>query len=165
MTAIGLFDALAGPEEPGQPEEPSRTPRRGGSAVDLAALAGRLVAEPLEDVRRIREYERQFIFQTEREPAVDLEARRSVWRMFEVWAEEAEQVLSRAASVARSGAPVAGVAELEDAVGRVRARLTVRPEQIARAREQEWQRQFVPVKELRGEFHARLHPYVERRPT
>ena len=152
MTAIGLFDALAGPDDPGH------APRCTGPGADLSALAASLVAESLDDVRRVREYERQYIFQVEREPAVDLEARRSVWRMFAAWADEAEQVLARARSVVRTGAPVAGVADLEDAVGRVRARLTVRPEQIARAREQERQGQFVPAKELRDELHARLHP-------
>jgi hypothetical protein len=81
---------------------------------------------------------------------------RSVWRLYFQWADEAEQVLERADALARPDRRIAGLKELNEAFGRARARLTVTPEQIARAKEQARRGQIVPAKELRDELHARL---------
>jgi hypothetical protein len=139
MTAVHLFDALAAPE----------------ASASLAPLAEKLVTASLDDVRRIREYEQVFVFGALRPHDLDLAARRSVWEMFAAWADDAEQVLARAKSVARAGVPISGADQLDDAIGRVRARLTVTPEQVLAAKEQVRQGQFVPAKELRHELHAR----------
>ena len=150
MTAVHLFDALA-------TSEGSNPPRDNDGTTDgLTRLAEKLVVASLDDIRRIREYEQQFVLGVKRQPVADLAARRSVWDMLAAWADDAEQVLVRAKSVARSGAPVPGTDQLDDAIGRVRARLTVTPEQIVIAKEQVRQGQFVPAKELRDELHARL---------
>jgi hypothetical protein len=45
---------------------------------------------------------------------------------------------------------------LEDAYGRVSARLKLTPEMIARATEQVRQGQAIPIKELRDELRARV---------
>src|SRR5690348_3785350 len=70
------------------------------------------------------------------------------------------QILDRAASL--GARRLARVDELQDALGRTRARLTVTPEQIAGAKEQVRQGRIVPAKELRDELHARL---CARRPV
>jgi hypothetical protein len=150
MTAVHLFDALATLDPSGLLHQEN------GTADGLAQLAEKLVAASLDEVRRIREYEQQFVFGAQRHPDADLAVRRSVWEMFAAWTDDAEQVLARAKSVARTGVPVSGADQLDDAIGRVRARLTVTPEQVLAAKEQVRQGQFVPAKEMRDELHARL---------
>jgi hypothetical protein len=149
MPAVHLFDALATPEASDPPHQGQ------GLMGGLAQLAEKLVAAALDDVRRIRDYEQQFVFGAKRQPEADLAIRRSVWEMFSVWADDAEQALARAMSVAHTSCPVPGAEHLDDTIGRVRARLTVTPEQVIRAMEQVRQGQFVPVKELRDMLHAR----------
>jgi hypothetical protein len=118
-------------------------------------LAEKLVAASLADFTRVREYEEQFAWAAPpREPADDLEVMQTVSRLYATWANEAEQVLARVGLL--GGRRLAGVDELRDAVGRTRARLTVTPEQLARAKEQVRQGRIVPAKELRDELHARL---------
>lgn len=139
MTAVRLFDALATPEALGLHRQDD------GKAAGLAQLAEKLVEASLDEVRRIRQYEQQFVFGAQRPPDADLAARRSVWEMLATWADDAQQVLARAKSVARTNtAPVPGTDQLDDAIGQVRARLTVTPERVLAAKEQVRQGQFVP---------------------
>lgn len=146
MTAVSLYDVLVrdGADTPSVPGDP------------LTQFAGSLVAAALADFERLREYEQKFATARLSEPAQELERDRAVWRLYAEWADDAEQVLSRARARAAAGAPILGLDRLDDAIGRVRARLSVTPEQLASAREQVRQGQFVPAKELRDELHARL---------
>jgi hypothetical protein len=151
MTAVSLFDVLAaggggggsapGPAAPGDP---------------LTQFAASLVAAVFADFERLREYQQQFATARLSDPAQELERDRAVWQLYSAWADEAEQVLSRASARAAAGAAIKGLDRLDDAIGRTRARLSVTPEQIARGREQARQGQFVPAKGLRDELHARL---------
>jgi len=147
MTAVSLFDVLA-----------RRDCGAGADAkapmANLGALAEKLVANSLTDFARVTEYEEQFAWSVVREPQEDLEVMRTVSRLYADWADEAAQVLDRVASL--GGRRLAGADELHDALGRTRARLTVTPEQIAKAKEQVRQGRIVPAKELRDELHARL---------
>lgn len=90
------------------------------------------------------------------DPVVDLELRRSIWQLYGEWAAEAEQVYARARSLEPSGIRLETVERLDDAIGRVSARLSLRPEQVANAKEQVRQGQTVLAKELTDELHARL---------
>lgn len=148
MTALPLFDALVRQSTPSE--------HAGPAEGRLTEFAEKLVADSLAEFARISEYERQFVWPVELDPAADLAVMRATWRLYLEWADEAEQVLDRVSVADSSGGAVVGVTELNLALGRTRARLTVTPEQIARSKEQARQGQFVPAKELRDELNARL---------
>jgi hypothetical protein len=147
MTAVSLFDVLAR-------RDCSAGADAKAALANLGALAEKLVANSLADYARVREYEEQFAWSVPREPSDDLEVMQSVSRLYSDWANEAAEILDRVASL--GGRRLAGAGELHDALGRTRARLTVTPEQIAKAKEQVRQGRIVPAKELRDELHARL---------
>lgn len=147
MTAVALFDVLAG-----DAAAANDAPR---ADAQLLALAQKLVANGLTSLKQLEDDERQFAWSVERDPAADLQVMRTVWRLYLEWSDEAERVLARVRTL-RHPEKVARVGELHDAFGRIRARLTVTPEQLARAKEQVRQGQIVPAKELRNELHARL---------
>src|SRR4051812_47354035 len=118
MTAIPLFDVLA------------RAPAKGddADAAPLARFAEQLVASALADYKRIVAYEETFVLTSRREDhASDLELLRPVWKLYQDWADEAEQVLARALSVSPEGRGAPDIAELYNALGGVRARLTLSP--------------------------------------
>ena len=141
MTAVPLFDALA---------------RRGKGPADetaLTELAARLAQSLLDELERIREYEVRY--GPADYDAAGLEIARTIHRMFEQWAAEAEQVLLRMRNLAAEGHQVGPLESVEDAYGQVRARLALTPEQTARALDQSRQGLSVPVQELRNELRAR----------
>lgn len=145
------------------PEQTARAKAqiRQGQCVPLSELrnelAEKLVASSLADLERIREYEKLSWRADTTDPARELEILRSVWQLFEAWAEEADQVFARAASLKRAGFPVPALAQLGDGIGSTRARLSLTPEQIAKSLDQARKGQCVPAKELRDELHARIH--------
>ena len=146
MTAVALFDVVA---------EEMTGSDAGQTRQVLARLAGRLIDAALADLRRIEDDERQFGSPTLESPAA-VELLRSVYRLFELWAGEAEQVLTRVRRLVASGHPIPQAEALEDAYARVRARLNLTPEQIARAIEQVRRGQTVSGQELRDELRARI---------
>jgi hypothetical protein len=152
MTAVSLFDVMARQETGfGNAAKTAR----------LAALASRLVQEAREEYRRLREYEQEFGQFTELEDRPygdrELELLRSIWRMFDRWAETAEEVLGRADQLAAVGETIPHLEQLRDDYGAVRARLSVTPEQIMHADHQAQNGETFTAKELRDELRARLH--------
>lgn len=143
MTAIPLFDALAREDRPAAPG--------GGRA---AALAARFVEALLADWQPIRQIQNEFGPADWDNPATATEVEKSIYRLFESWAADAEQVLLRLRWLAAAGRPVAGA--LEDAYGLAAARLRFTPERLATAMEQVRRGEFTPAKELKDELHARL---------
>lgn len=150
MTILMLFDALSRQEPPtaasGETEH-SQIPGQFAEELVLAAIA---------DHDRLRAYERRFAWAPMQDSGQELEVRQSVWRVFANWADEAEGVLLRARSLAAKGRAIQGVDQLDLAVGRVRARLTVSPEKTVQAMEDARQGRVIPAEELRDELRARL---------
>jgi hypothetical protein len=87
---------------------------------------------------------------------LDLARLRSVWLTFEQWVNRAEQIRSKVCAEEASNLPHGALTALDDGIGCVRARLSVTPEQIAKANEQVRRGQWMPAKELRDEFNSRL---------
>jgi len=152
MTAVSLFDVMA--RQDTGPGDAGRTAR-------LAALASRLVQEARDEYRRLRQYEQEFgqFAEIQDKPygAKELELLRSIWRMFDRWAEATEEILGRADQMAAAGQNVPQIEELRDDYGAVRARLSVTPEQIMHADQQAHNGEAFTAKELRDELRARLH--------
>ena len=148
MGATAFFDALAREDSAAAPPAGRQERRR-----LLARFAEQLVAAQLEDLNRLSEYERQFALAPQRDAGRELEVRRSVWQLYADWADDAEGVLSRARSVT---AETARTDALDRAIGSVRARLSVAPEQTASAIADARTGRVIPAKELRDELDARL---------
>jgi hypothetical protein len=146
MTAVGLFDILA--------SDQIIAADAARSSDQLRQLAEKLIAASLADLERVREYESNLAMPQVHDPAVDLKLSRSIWQLYKDWAADAEQVLGRARSL--MGVHVEGAERLDDAIGRILARVSVAPEQIAKAKQQVREGQFIPAKELRDELNARL---------
>ncbi|HSZ54179.1 MAG TPA: hypothetical protein VK797_00850 [Tepidisphaeraceae bacterium] len=145
MTAIPLFDALA--------RRQSET--TGKADADAIPLAERLVEASLSDLRRIDDYEQEFGLPDFRSPSA-AEIMSSVYRLYEQWAGEAEQILRRVRRLIAGGRSISSAAALEDAFGRVQARLGLTPEKIARGIEDARQGRTVPVQAIRDELRDRL---------
>ena len=141
MTAVPLFDALA------------RGKKGRADEAGLTELAERLAQSMLEDLERIHEYEKRY--GPSEYDAAGMEVARTIHRMFEQWAADAEQVLLRMRKLAAEGLPVGQIELIEDACGRVRARLSLTPEETAHALEQVRQGRSIPVRDLRNELRAR----------
>jgi hypothetical protein len=144
MTALSLYDVLA--RGPGN-EEPS----------ELVDLLEALSTSAIEDLRRIEHYEERFLTASDRSDETELELLRSIWRLYDSWAQETEQLLERTHKLAAAGKQVASAGTLEDEYGWVRARLGLTPERIMHSRRQAREGQLIPAKELRDELNARLH--------
>jgi hypothetical protein len=149
MTAVSLFDLLARAGAGAGNGERARDER-------LMQFAQGLVEEALADWERVRRYEEEFTSADWEPGGLGLEVTRSLYSMYEKWAADAEQVLARTRELATQGWAVASAESLEDAYGRVKARLKLTPEMVARAMEQVRQGQTVPAKELRDELRARI---------
>jgi hypothetical protein len=147
MTAVPLFDALAHP--------PVATPA-GTDPKLLARFAEQLVSAALADLDRLRTYEREFVSAPRNDPVQELEVRRSVWRLYSDWADVAEDVLARAKPLVSVRVSGSAVDDLDLAIGKVRARLTVSPEQTTQAILNAKQGRTRPAKELRDELRSRL---------
>lgn len=147
MTALSLFDILARSGDPG-----------GNPGPRLARFADRLIESALLDLERLRADEQQVIAPRagDHDDGLDAELARSLRDLYSRWAHDAEQVLVRVRRMAAAGQPVRDAERLEDAYGAVRARLSVPPETLLRAREQVHQGAAIPAKELRDELRARL---------
>jgi hypothetical protein len=144
MTALSLFDVVA---------REDRGARAGpGAASELARAATQLVSDSLADLQRIRSDEEQ-LTSSSSEPVCRPDVIRAIWQLYREWADDAEEVLSRAKSVDKS---LQGIEQLDDAIGRVLARLSVTPDQTIRGLEQAIRGEIVPAKELRDELRARL---------
>jgi hypothetical protein len=143
MTALSLFDVVA---------REDRGAAGPSAASELKRFAAQLVDDSLADLQRLRGHEEQLV-NSSPIPVCRPDIIRALWQLYREWADDAEEVLSRAKSVDNS---LQGIDRLYDAIGRVRARLSVSPEQTIRAMEQAIRGEVVPVKELRDELRARL---------
>ena len=124
--------------------------------MPLVPLAEKMIAACLSDLGHLRGYEHDLALATVNSPGLELELRKTIWQLFSEWAAAAEEVHERARSLHRGGITVEGIDQLNNEIGRVQARLTVKPEQIVMARQQVRDRQIVPAKELRDELNARI---------
>ena len=150
MSTIELLDALAksdlGPHVP----DKVRLTRR-------LTLLHEMINSTLGDLRRIEEFEQMLLDASAGLP-LTMEMRDSVWRLFTAWVEEAVQIRVRAQTLVDQGAFVSTLSQLENALGRTRAKLSLTPSQISAAIEQVNQGKFTPIKEMRNELGARLRP-------
>lgn len=148
MTVVPLFDLLERQEQAAA----DAAPQGGRPSVRLVERAAAALRE---DFRRLRELEREFGNAAD-DDAAELELLRSVWRMFDDWAREAEQVLARLGRVETAGRVVPHADGLRDDYGFARARLSITPEQVIRAKQQVRRGEVVSAKELRDELRARM---------
>lgn len=144
MTALPLYDLLA-----------RRTRGNAAPAGDLAHFAGQLVQSTLADLEQVADYERQY-GGARGEPEFDRQLAQSIAELYEQWARQAEQLLGRIAELTSTGACVPDAQRLADACGKIRARLSVSPLQIADANRQVREGKTIPASELRNERRARL---------
>jgi hypothetical protein len=150
MTAVALFDALS--------EEP-RGPKLADAEIlsRRAAMAEKLVASALNDLKRIGEYERLCASTATTEPpSLTPALGNSLHDLYTQWVSEADAIALRARTLQGQGVRIVAADKLDDAIGQTRARVSVTPEQIALATAQARQGQFVPSRELRDELRARL---------
>jgi hypothetical protein len=117
---------------------------------DRSRFVEMLVKSSREDYARLREYEEEFgpSLADEKKDSAALELFRSIWKLYEQWANEAEQVLARVRVVA-------GAERLRDDYGAARARLTINPESIIVAKQQLRRGEGIPVEVLRDELRRR----------
>jgi hypothetical protein len=148
MTAIFLFDVLA--------DEPDTGRSDSHRMVQLAQFAGKLVESSLADWRRILDVEQEIGSLEHITPQKLVDVSRSVYEMYEAWAREAEQVLSRIRHFSSAGYPVSRSEDLEDAYAKVSNRLALTPEKISRAIEQVRQGLAIPMQEIRDGLNARI---------
>ena len=121
MTAVSLFDMLAS------------SANGNDSASGVLAMAEKLIANQLEDLRRVNEYEEPCLAQGWRDAELHSRLTREVYALYEQWAAEAKEVLERVAQYAQRKSNIKRLSDLEGAYLRVRARLKLTPEQIERA--------------------------------
>ena len=115
-----------------------------------------MVAVSLSDLNYVRDYERNLLLPTVTDSGLELELRQAIWQLYKEWETTAEELYRRARTLLHDGFGVQGIDQLNDEIGRVQARLTVKPEQLVKARQQVGDRHVVPAKELRDELNARL---------
>ena len=148
MSGTALFDILAANGACSAGSE--------GASGSLPWLAQELLSASLADLGRLQQYEQRFASRAASDMSSELEVLRSIFQMYDEWANGAEEVLARVQTLGAGAVPPDDIRRLDHAVGIVRARLTVAPERIIKSKEQARQGQFVPAKELRDELHARL---------
>jgi hypothetical protein len=148
MTAVSLFDALSGDGTGASPAGPSNG--------RMEQLAARLVESSLADWHRVRKYEADFSPTCVDDLKLVLEIDRSIHSLYLQWVAEAEEVYARGRQLIAAGHPVPQIDELDDAIGRGRARLLATPERFIRALEQVERGEAIPARELRDELDARL---------
>src|SRR6185437_372743 len=124
--------------------------------AQLIPLAGKMVASSLSDLSYLRSYEQDLALATVKDPKLELALRQTIWQLYKEWAGSAEELYQRVQSLRHRGITIEGIDHLNDEIGRIQARLTLKPEQIAKARQQVRDGQTVPAKELRDELNARL---------
>lgn len=115
-----------------------------------------MIAVCLSDLGHLRGYEHDVALATVNDPRLELDLRQTIWQLYKEWVVAADELYQRARSLRRPGITVQGIDSLNDEIGRIQARLTVKPEQIAKARQQVRDGHIVPAKELRDELNARL---------
>ena len=149
MTASSLFDTFVR-------EKPTPDWSDAELASRRAALVDQLIASALADCDRISDYERLVAKPGGVGPALTRTLEESVRQLYAEWAGEADQVVARARSLKAHAFNSTALSRLEDAIGGIRARLSVAPADTARAIEQAVSGQFLPAKEFRNELHPRL---------
>ncbi|HXE52917.1 MAG TPA: hypothetical protein VN541_07885 [Tepidisphaeraceae bacterium] len=149
MTAVSLFDVLSREKPPREVE--------GGCTDRLVQLAEDLMRSSLADLDRVKDYEKRYVADRSGDQETEkLDLLRSVWNLYREWAADANQVLTRAKSLHSDPRLKGSIDRLDDAIGRVEARLSLKPEQIMAGIEQARRGQIIPAGELRRELHARL---------
>lgn len=113
-----------------------------------------LVATQLSRLERLAEYERQCASTPRTDAVQELEVRRSIWRLYAGWAADADNLLSRAL-LAAAGDAVEGLERLDQAIGSVRARLSVAPERTAAAVADARHGRVISAQVLRHELRPR----------
>jgi hypothetical protein len=143
MTAVSLFDMLASVANSGAPTS------------EASSMAARLIANQLDDLRRVKEYEEPCLAQDWRNAELHARLTREVYALYQQWAVDAREVLDRVSPFAQDKAAVQGLSELEDAYWRVKARLKLTPEMIERAMDQVRRGETIPAEEARNELRNR----------
>jgi hypothetical protein len=143
MTAVTLFDTLA------------TVSSRGTSSTDLSSMASELIANQLEDLQRVKNYEKPCLACGWEDAELHSRLTREVYALYENWASEAEEVLGHVAPFSEHGNVANGLRELKDAYWRVKARLKLTPEQIERAMDQVRRGETIPAEEARNELRNR----------
>jgi len=114
------------------------------------------VDSALADWEKVLECERRFGSAAFDTPVDQSRVNRSLYEVYQKWGGEAEQVLLQIRRLVRAGHQVDNAEALEDAFGRVQARLKMTPGMFDRAREQVRRGEFIPLQELRDELRSRL---------
>jgi hypothetical protein len=127
----------------------------------LEFLTEELIATALADLERLEKLEREFVPKRTTPAESELELRRLVWRLFNDWADDAEQLWNRVKALKKSSVSYNGAERLEEAIGKTKARLNVTPEQLSAAVAQARDGQFVPAKELRDELRSRVRVLID----
>jgi len=146
--ALPLFDVLKSSCAASAPSD--------GGAADAAArmslVAEHFVAAALDEYRHIKALDEvpepeapRYVF--DRQVAILLR------HMYDQWATYAESLLARIRSV-QSSRPVKGLGELNEAIGRTRAMLSVTLEDLHRAEEQFRNGQTISLEEVRRDLRA-----------
>jgi hypothetical protein len=149
MIAVSFLDALTADNRSADVE---RKPSQ--EVIQVAAMS---VESVLPDWERVLECEQRFGSMSFSSPAEESRVNRSLYQVYQKWAAEAEQVLLRSRQLGHGRGCVENAEVLEDAFGRVSARLLMTPEKFDRAREQIRQGQGIPMEELR-KFRSRVRP-------
>jgi hypothetical protein len=147
VTATSLFDILARDVESGIGV---------GNQKQLFPLAEKMISVCLSDLGHLRGYEQDLSLTTVSGSKLELELRQTIWQLYKEWAAAADELYQRARLLQFRGVSVQGIDHLNDEIGRIQARLTVKPEQLVKARQQVRNGQIIPAKELRDELNAKL---------
>src|SRR5688572_7792809 len=122
MTALSLYDSLA--------RGHAATPAAQAALVEVAEKP---IATSLASLKHIEDFDEHFGFPDSPEVPRAQRVARAVWHLYAEWLREADQIFSRARELRTAGADVAGVKDLNIAIGHVESRLQWTPEQYARA--------------------------------
>lgn len=126
-------------------------------APQRRTLAERLIQWSIDEYKRLRNLD-------DLPPHPRDPARRQMFvlmhKAYDEWATDAEAILERVAPM-RGDGPIAGWTELEDAVGRTRARLSVTLDDLDKAEEQIRNGQVISLEEVKHELR-RLRAGSER---
>ena len=119
-------------------------------------MAEKIISARLSDLGHLRGYERILSLSTVTDSRLELELRQAIWHLYKDWEVAAIELYDRAIALRRSGVGVQGINDLRDEIGRTQARLTLKPEQIVKARQQVRDGHVVLAKELRDELNAQI---------
>ena len=155
MSTVTLFDMLAATR---RRDGAGAGGGGGGPADQMLALARQMLESSLLAIRHLHEQD----LALGREGGEDLGVAVVLRRMYEEWAQSAEQVMRRVKDVARTApggdALAVDLERLGDEYGRVRALLSVSLESVAEARAQLARGEGMSPQEVRDALHLPPRP-------